>query len=117
MPQRGRGHTATKRGGHTATKRGGRTATKGSYHHSPLPLCRVLLQCAQVPQPVRDALYDVVAARRYSWFGKTPKCQVGPMAMCSCIQQRGITQVDMCGVVGIMCVLYAPLCLCARDHT
>jgi predicted DCC family thiol-disulfide oxidoreductase YuxK len=34
----------------------------------PWPALRVV---RFVPRPVRDAVYDVVAARRYRWFGRT----------------------------------------------
>lgn len=36
--------------------------------------------CLQVPLPLREAVYDIVAANRYSWFGKTGQCQVGARA-------------------------------------
>eukprot|EP00878_Enallax_costatus_P004976 GHUV01005232.1.p1 GENE.GHUV01005232.1~~GHUV01005232.1.p1 ORF type:complete len:179 (+),score=28.01 GHUV01005232.1:382-918(+) len=39
----------------------------------PWPLLKTLLV---VPLPVREAVYDIVAANRYSWFGKTARCQV-----------------------------------------
>ena len=29
-----------------------------------------------VPRPLRDWIYDVVASRRYSWFGKRAACMV-----------------------------------------
>jgi len=29
-----------------------------------------------VPRPIRDALYDVVARRRYRWFGRRDACMV-----------------------------------------
>ena len=29
-----------------------------------------------IPRPLRDWLYDKVAANRYSWFGKTDYCQI-----------------------------------------
>ncbi|HMO62098.1 MAG TPA: thiol-disulfide oxidoreductase DCC family protein [Ferruginibacter sp.] len=29
-----------------------------------------------VPRPVRDAVYDYVAARRYKWFGKKDQCMI-----------------------------------------
>jgi predicted DCC family thiol-disulfide oxidoreductase YuxK len=32
-----------------------------------------------VPRPLRDAVYDWVARRRYGWFGKLDACRVpGP---------------------------------------
>jgi predicted DCC family thiol-disulfide oxidoreductase YuxK len=29
-----------------------------------------------VPRPIRDWIYDVVASRRYRWFGKRDECMV-----------------------------------------
>lgn len=29
-----------------------------------------------VPRPVRDAVYDYIARRRYAWFGKAESCMV-----------------------------------------
>ncbi|HEX4047964.1 MAG TPA: thiol-disulfide oxidoreductase DCC family protein [Elusimicrobiota bacterium] len=29
-----------------------------------------------VPRPIRDAVYDFVAARRYRWFGKRDECMI-----------------------------------------
>ena len=29
-----------------------------------------------VPRPIRDAIYDVVARRRYRWFGRRDTCRV-----------------------------------------
>lgn len=29
-----------------------------------------------VPAPVRDAVYDFIAARRYGWFGRSVSCRV-----------------------------------------
>jgi predicted DCC family thiol-disulfide oxidoreductase YuxK len=32
-----------------------------------------------VPRPLRDAIYDLVARRRYRWFGRRETCMVpGP---------------------------------------
>ena len=31
-----------------------------------------------VPRPLRDAVYDVIARRRYQWFGKFEACRVPP---------------------------------------
>jgi predicted DCC family thiol-disulfide oxidoreductase YuxK len=35
-----------------------------------------LLLLLQVPLPLREAVYDMVAANRYSWFGRSKVCQV-----------------------------------------
>ena len=35
---------------------------------------------AAVPRPLRDAVYDLVARRRYRWFGKRQDCTVVPPA-------------------------------------
>lgn len=32
--------------------------------------------CRQVPVPLRDAVYDLVAANRYRLFGRTQYCQI-----------------------------------------
>lgn len=37
---------------------------------------RSLAALGVVPRPVRDALYDAFARRRYRWFGKTDECRV-----------------------------------------
>jgi predicted DCC family thiol-disulfide oxidoreductase YuxK len=29
-----------------------------------------------VPRPIRDRIYDWIAARRYRWFGRRPTCRV-----------------------------------------
>ena len=29
-----------------------------------------------LPKPIRDAAYDVVASRRYAWFGRTEECRI-----------------------------------------
>jgi predicted DCC family thiol-disulfide oxidoreductase YuxK len=34
-----------------------------------------------VPRPVRDALYDFVAAHRYRWFGKLDECRLPEKGM------------------------------------
>jgi predicted DCC family thiol-disulfide oxidoreductase YuxK len=39
----------------------------------PWPLLAVLLA---VPRPLRDVLYDVIARRRYRWFGTREQCMV-----------------------------------------
>jgi predicted DCC family thiol-disulfide oxidoreductase YuxK len=31
-----------------------------------------------IPAPLRDLLYDVVAAHRYAWFGRRRTCMVPP---------------------------------------
>eukprot|EP00775_Hariotina_reticulata_P001354 gene1354-1695_t len=43
------------------------------YLRQPWPLLQGLLA---VPLPVREAVFDVMAANRYTWFGKTAGCQV-----------------------------------------
>jgi predicted DCC family thiol-disulfide oxidoreductase YuxK len=40
---------------------------------APWPLAYVLIL---VPRPLRDALYDAIARRRYGWFGKREMCMV-----------------------------------------
>ena len=42
-----------------------------SMLRGPWPLLKVFLI---VPKPIRDYLYDVVAANRYRWFGKRETC-------------------------------------------
>lgn len=32
--------------------------------------------CLAVPAPLRDAVYDAVAKRRYRWFGRSDTCRV-----------------------------------------
>lgn len=32
--------------------------------------------CLVVPWPLRDFVYDIVAANRYKWFGKTETCRL-----------------------------------------
>jgi predicted DCC family thiol-disulfide oxidoreductase YuxK len=39
---------------------------------------RLLRVLKVVPRPVRDAIYDLVASRRYAWFGKKDSCMVPP---------------------------------------
>jgi len=34
-----------------------------------------------VPRPVRDAVYDGIARRRYRWFGKFDSCRMTPPAL------------------------------------
>jgi predicted DCC family thiol-disulfide oxidoreductase YuxK len=29
-----------------------------------------------IPKPVRDYFYDLIARKRYEWFGKTATCQI-----------------------------------------
>lgn len=43
------------------------------YLRQPWPALRVL---RFVPRPLRDAVYDVVAANRYRWFGRRETCAV-----------------------------------------
>ncbi|WIA40667.1 hypothetical protein OEZ86_004370 [Tetradesmus obliquus] len=43
------------------------------YMRPPWPLLKSLMA---VPLPVREAVYDIVAANRYSWFGRSKVCQV-----------------------------------------
>jgi len=31
---------------------------------------------AVIPQPIRDEIYDLVAKRRYFWFGKSDRCML-----------------------------------------
>ena len=35
---------------------------------------KLLAAAAVIPRPIRDWLYDRVAARRYRWFGRTDSC-------------------------------------------
>jgi predicted DCC family thiol-disulfide oxidoreductase YuxK len=44
----------------------------------PWPLLAAFLA---VPRPLRDAVYDWVAARRYRWFGRREKCRVPTLAL------------------------------------
>lgn len=39
---------------------------------------RWLVVLAAVPRPLRDGLYDVVAQRRYRWFGRRENCTIVP---------------------------------------
>lgn len=41
------------------------------YLPFPYPLLGVLLV---IPAPLRDAIYDFVASRRYEWFGRADTC-------------------------------------------
>ncbi|HKL88784.1 MAG TPA: DCC1-like thiol-disulfide oxidoreductase family protein, partial [Salinibacter sp.] len=36
----------------------------------------LLSVCLVVPRPLRDAVYDWVAANRYRWFGRREQCRV-----------------------------------------
>lgn len=45
------------------------------YMRWPWPLAKALLL---VPPAVRDPAYDMLAARRYSWFGRSAHCQLPP---------------------------------------
>lgn len=38
--------------------------------------CRVLTVFRLMPRPLRDAIYDFIASRRYRWFGKREACVV-----------------------------------------
>ncbi len=40
---------------------------------APWPVCSLLLV---VPRPIRDWAYDLVARRRYQWFGQRAECMV-----------------------------------------
>lgn len=42
------------------------------------PLLRLLLA---VPRPLRDAVYDLVAANRYRWFGRRDACRIPTPAL------------------------------------
>jgi predicted DCC family thiol-disulfide oxidoreductase YuxK len=44
-----------------------------SHLRFPWPL---LFAAVVVPRPLRDALYDFVAARRYRWFGRSEACRL-----------------------------------------
>jgi predicted DCC family thiol-disulfide oxidoreductase YuxK len=37
---------------------------------------RALAWLRVIPRPIRDALYDFVADRRYRWFGTLPSCRL-----------------------------------------
>ncbi len=39
----------------------------------PWPILSVLVI---LPRPIRDAAYDLLAARRYRWFGKSESCRL-----------------------------------------
>lgn len=45
---------------------------------SPWPLLYAFMA---VPEPIRDAVYDGIAARRYDWFGKRNQCRVPTPAL------------------------------------
>ncbi|WP_442955797.1 thiol-disulfide oxidoreductase DCC family protein [Paenibacillus sp. y28] len=47
-------------------------ALRAARHLSGLWPCAALLLA--VPRPLRDAIYDWVAMRRYRWFGKADSC-------------------------------------------
>jgi len=34
-----------------------------------------------LPRALRDAVYDVIAARRYDWFGRQDQCRVPTPAL------------------------------------
>jgi hypothetical protein len=48
----------------------------------------LLLLLLQMPLPVREAVYDIVAANRYSWFGRSKVCQVRRGCCCCCCRQH-----------------------------
>ncbi|MFQ5651674.1 MAG: thiol-disulfide oxidoreductase DCC family protein [bacterium] len=37
---------------------------------------RLLSWCRLIPRPIRDWAYDVIASRRYRWFGKYDICRI-----------------------------------------
>ncbi|MCP9468433.1 MAG: DCC1-like thiol-disulfide oxidoreductase family protein [Nitrospira sp.] len=41
-------------------------------------LVSLLYLCTLIPRPLRDALYDYVARRRYRWMGQTDTCPTLP---------------------------------------
>ncbi|KAM7464595.1 hypothetical protein LguiA_032716 [Lonicera macranthoides] len=53
----------------------GSTAALRVLSHLPLPYS-ALSTLTVVPTPLRDAVYDYVAKRRYDWFGKDEDCLV-----------------------------------------
>ncbi|CAM8885767.1 unnamed protein product [Rhodiola kirilowii] len=53
----------------------GSTAALRVMSYLPLPYS-ALATLSVVPVPLRDAVYDYVAKRRYKWFGKGDKCLV-----------------------------------------
>ena len=51
------------------------TAVLRVYRHLRGPL-RLLWPFIVVPRPIRDAVYNLVAKRRYKWFGKRDACRL-----------------------------------------
>ncbi|MEZ4648337.1 MAG: DCC1-like thiol-disulfide oxidoreductase family protein [Candidatus Eisenbacteria bacterium] len=49
----------------------------------PWSLARV---CLLVPGPIRNAVYDFVARRRYRWFGRSETCMVPPVDLDQCVR-------------------------------
>jgi predicted DCC family thiol-disulfide oxidoreductase YuxK len=43
-----------------------------------------------VPRPLRDAVYDLVARRRYRWFGRSDACRVPTPALASRFLENGV---------------------------
>jgi predicted DCC family thiol-disulfide oxidoreductase YuxK len=39
------------------------------------PYCMIRF-CAIIPHPLRDTAYQVVAGKRYKWFGKMDRCRL-----------------------------------------
>lgn len=51
------------------------TAVLRIARHLPLPE-RLAYGFIVVPRPIRDALYKLIAANRYRWFGKKDTCRI-----------------------------------------
>lgn len=51
------------------------TATLRVYRRLSGPVC-LLWPFILVPRPIRDAVYNFVAKRRYRWFGKRDTCRL-----------------------------------------
>jgi hypothetical protein len=95
-------------------------AVKASDHL----LCPAVVFCppSQVPLPVRERVYDMLAANRYRLFGKTPTCQVcvDTLAVCECFV--AITRIQHHPVVMRICCcpltrFAARVCPClSRPH-
>lgn len=47
------------------------------------PYAALSAAAALVPRPLRDAVYDAVAANRYRWFGRLDACPVPPRGLAS----------------------------------
>jgi len=39
---------------------------------------RIVSWLRLIPRPIRDAVYDFIASRRYRWFGKFDACRIPP---------------------------------------